>query len=232
MSPSSTIFIQSCETAATKKTSGPEQLLAVGNPSFDQDTYRLSDLFPAEREVEDIARFYSSTRVFTGVRARKAEIRKYLSRADVIHLATHYVIDERSPLLSRLLLAKDATEEGDGVLQAREIYSIRPLRARLVVLAGCQTLVDRFYKGEGAVGAARPFISAGAPLIVASLWPVDSNATESLMVNFHRYRKLENLSTADALRQAQLDMIKGPAARFRQPYYWSAFVSIGGRSAF
>jgi len=230
--PSSTVFIRSSEIAATKERSGSEQLLAVGNPSFDQDTYKLSDLFPAQREVEDIARFYGSTLVFTGTRARKAEIRKHLSRADVIHLATHYVIDERSPMLSRLLLAKEAAEESDSELQAREIYSIRPLRARLVVLAGCQTLVERFYKGEGAVGAARPFVSAGAPLIVASLWPVDSNATESLMVNFHRYRKLENLSTADALRQAQLDMIKGPTARFRQPYYWAAFATIGGQAAF
>jgi CHAT domain-containing protein/Tfp pilus assembly protein PilF/anti-sigma-K factor RskA len=230
--PSSTIFTQSCEAAAAKEKSGPEQLLAVGNPSFDRDLYRLSDLFPSEREVEDIARLYGSRRVFTGARARKVEIRKYLSHADVIHLATHYVVDERSPLLSRMLLAKEAAEGIEGELQAREIYSIRPLRARLVVLAACQTLVERFYKGEGAVGAARPFISAGVPLIVASLWPVDSSATESLMFNFHRHRKLEKLSTAAALRQAQLDMIDSSTARFRQPYYWAAFVPIGGYAAF
>ena len=115
-----------------------------------------------------------------------------MSQADVINLATHYLIDERSPMLSKLLLSADAesgsSEAADGVLQGYELYELRLPRAKLAVLAGCQTLGDS--SGfEGAVGAARPFFSAGVPLVVASLWPVDSKATADLILEFHKQRK-------------------------------------------
>ena len=54
---------------------------------------------------------------------------------------------------------------------------------------------------------ARPFLVAGVPLVVASLWPVDSDSTAELMIIFHKHRKLDNLSTAQALRRAQLELL-------------------------
>ena len=79
---------------------------------------------------------------------------------------------------------------------------------------------------------ARPFIAAGVPLVVASLWPVDSDPTAGLMIDFHKLRKVEGLSTVEALRRAQINMLRGPEERFRQPYYWAPFVAIGGYAEF
>jgi CHAT domain-containing protein len=68
--------------------------------------------------------------------------------------------------------------------------------------------------------------------VVASLWAVDSDSTAELMIDFHQGRTIHNLPTAEALRQAQLHLLHGPDERYRQPYYWASFVTIGGRADF
>lgn len=235
--PSSTIFINSSKKAQEKQLPENEKLLAVGNPSFDRSLYQLDDLPSAKREAENIAEFYGAPAPFTGANAREQAVRDAMPKADVIHLATHYVIDERSPIASKLLLASEGTgafasKESDGVLQAWEIYVMNLKRARLVVLAACQTGVERTYQGEGAISIARPFIKAGVPLVVASLWPVESRPTSDLMISFHRYRKHGNLSTAEALRRAQRDMIESSSSTERHPSHWASFILIGGKAAF
>jgi CHAT domain-containing protein len=117
-------------------------------------------------------------------------------------------------------------------MYAYDIYKIKLPLARLVVLSACQTGMERYYNGEGMISLARPFIAAGAPLVVASLWPVDSDATADLMINFHRYRKVNKLSTAEALRRAQLDMLGPLGGRNRHPYFWAGFVVVGGHAEF
>src|SRR5262249_612305 len=79
------------------------------------------------------------------------------------------------------------------------------------------------------VGMSRTFLAAGVPLVVATLWQVASDQAADLMIDFHRRRTRDHLSTAAALRQAQLNMIGGDS-RFKRPYYWAAFVPIGGYS--
>ena len=105
-------------------------------------------------------------------------------------------------------------------------------RARLVVLSACTTGVERYYRGEGAIGMARPFIEAGAPLVVASLWSVESEPTSRLMIDFHKHRKLDRISTLRALREAQLSMLTSPEPVDRDPHTWAAFVAIGGFTEF
>jgi CHAT domain-containing protein len=80
------------------------------------------------------------------------------------------------------------------------------------------------------VGVARTFLATGVPLVIASQWSVDSEASGKLMVNFHRFRKTDHLSTAEALRHAQLEMLRDE--KYRQPYYWAAFSAIGGYMEF
>ena len=156
-------------------------------------------------------------------------------KADVVNLATHYVVDPRSPMRSMLVLAKEPgrseREESDGGLRASEVYRLKLPRTRLVVLSACQTGIERSYSGEGAIGIARPFIKAGVPLVVASLWPVDSEATAELIVKFHE-RRARGLSSVEALTQAQRELIENSNGRFREPYYWSAFSAIGGLASF
>jgi len=90
-------------------------------------------------------------------------------------------------------------------------------------------MAEEYLGGEGAIGVSRPFEAAGIPLIVASLWPVDTVATSDLMIAFHRARKELRLSTVDALRDAQMGLFNRND-KYRHPYYWAAFITVGGFS--
>jgi CHAT domain-containing protein len=234
LSPSATIFIDSSQKAAARSVLDSEKLLSVGNPSFDRTEFSdLQDLPAATHEAQAISAYYKSATVLVGENAREQAIAKLMKNADVIHLALHYVANPKSEMLSELVLAKEAhpRDQIEGQLHAFEIYRMSLPRTRLAVLSACQTGIDRNVDGEGAVGIARPFIAAGVPVVVASLWPVESNSTSELMIQFHKHRKSENHSIVEALRMAQLEMLTNPSSEYRQPYYWASFVVIGGSAS-
>jgi CHAT domain-containing protein len=221
-----------CSDAARRRTSvAEEKLLSVGNPSFDHEVFRsLPDLPSAAREATQVARMYGGERPLIGPDASKERVVGTMEQADVIHFAGHYVVNERSPTLSKLLLAKSPDGEDAGVLRMHEIVRSKLERTRLIVLSACDTALERYYNGEGMAGISRSFLAAGVPLVVASQWAVDSDATAILMTNFHRHRKLGGLSTAEALRRAQAEMAGGPEERYRRPYYWAGFLLVGGHA--
>jgi CHAT domain-containing protein len=230
-SPSASVLIF-CSIEAGRKAGGGETFLGVGNPTFDRARYpHLHDLPSARTEVMNAARHYDDPHCLVGSAALKESVEARMESANVLHFACHYVTDETSPMNSKLLLAKgDMTHSGDGTLSAREVSAKRLRQARLVVLSACQTSHEEYYNGEGTIGISRTFLAAGAPLVVASQWPVETESTAELMVNFHRLRKEGKLSTTSALRLAQLKMLDGPDERRRRPFYWAAFLAVGGHA--
>lgn len=224
VSPSATILIDSTKKASSKATVKAERLLAIGNPSFDRAANpALVNLPGAEREVDGIASRYSHHRVLVRREATRKTVTNELARADVAHFAAHYEIDPASMLSSKLLLSEEPIDSGD-------IYRMNLTRTRLVILSGCKTGIEQQFRGEGVVSFARSFLVAGVPVVVASLWPVDSDATSELMIAFHRFRKDEHRSTTEALMLAQQEMMT--SERYRSPFYWAGFTVIGGYSDF
>lgn len=145
-------------------------------------------------------------------------------------------LDQRLALSNAVTLQKlpePGKVEQPGFIQRPGKYSAKKLpQARLVVLSACETELEGFDNGEGMIGIARTFLAAGAPLVVASQWPVDSSATAELMIRFHQLRKLHGQSTTSALRHAQLEMLTGVDERHRNPYYWAAFLPVGGYASY
>lgn len=207
-----------------------ELILSVGNPKFDRDAFPdFQDLPAAGREAANVAALYQKRVVLVEDKATVKAVKEQLEHADVIHLAMHSELDEEAPLRSKLILAKSANSE--SVLYAHEIYNLNLTHTRLVVLSACQTGAEHYYGGEGMASLARIFINAHVPLVVASLWPIDSDATEELMVIFHKHRT-RGSTTAEALAQAQREMLRNPTGQYRHPYYWSAFTLTGGYAPF
>jgi CHAT domain-containing protein len=231
---SADLFLDSTEKAKLKSSVVQERLLSVGNPRYDRRAFpSLDDLPSARREAIEIASFYTAPKsppmTLVDAAATKSAILRGLKRADVAHLALHYAPDPWSPMLSRMPLASGTGNEKDGVLQMYELYRLKSLRPRLVMLSACQTRGEEYLGGEGAIGVSRPFEAAGIPLVVASLWPVATDATSDLMINFHRERKRAGRPTAEALRAAQLALLSR-AGDYSHPYYWAAFILVGGYS--
>jgi CHAT domain-containing protein len=231
--PSSTLFILGAENAARKARTNWERLLSVGNPTFNPAIFKLPDLASAAREAEAIAPLYDEAVSLIGKNAKKASLLSEIDGADVVHLAVHYLPDQRSPMLSKIILA-DAGDgaEAENTLSMFEVYKLKLTKARLVVLSACRTRGEEYYNGEGVIGLSRPFEAAGVPLVISSLWPVDSDETEKLMINFHTLRRKTGLPTVNALREAQIAMLRGADERLRHPYYWAAFIASGGYSQF
>jgi CHAT domain-containing protein len=236
--PSATIFINASRQPEQRTRNNSERLLIVGNPHFDREQFvNLPDLPGAKREAEEIANLYA-TSPLVGNAATSSRVKQLLKEAHVVHFATHAVPDESSPLLSKLVFSKDGLRDREthhissGVLQASEIYAMKLPRTRLVVLSACQTGIERAYQGEGAIGLARPFIAAGVPVVIASLWPVESEATADLMISFHKHRKRDDVSSAEALRLAQLEMLHNKQPDSVKNYGWAAFTAIGGYASF
>ena len=236
--PSASLFVLCAEEADRKSGLSPEHLLSVGNPSFDRSAFPdLEDLAAAARESEEIVKFYPSHLLLVGPDAKKKAVLREIERAEVIHLATHYDPNPTSPLSSRLALAAETEPGGQasrrkGALLVGEIYRLDLRHARLAVLSACQTWAEDYLNGEGAVGVSRPFLAAGVPVVVSSLWKIDSPATRNMMIEFHRIRKTQKMPSAEALREAQLGMMRGAETVYRHPYYWASFIVAGGYSSF
>jgi CHAT domain-containing protein/Tfp pilus assembly protein PilF len=114
--------------------------------------------------------------------------------------------------------------DDDGIVTALEVANLDLYGTRLVVLSACETGLGEVANGEGVYGLRRALVMAGAESQVMSLWKVDDAATRDLMLEY--YRNLDKgKGRADALRQAQLNLMKKGATK--HPFYWAAFIPSG-----
>jgi CHAT domain-containing protein len=238
VSPSSSLFINCANVAKRKERNTVERILSVGNPTFSSSYVpALADLPAAKLEAEEVARFYNSRTILTNEDATKPAVELQMGKANVIHLAVHSLMNPRSPMRSKLVLAEQKKAQSDqelrsGDLEAQDIYKLNLAQTRIVVLSACESGIGKYYGGEGMMSLARPFLAARVPLVIVSLWPVDSDSTAELMIRFHRYRTRGDASTVEALRQAQLDLLNSDDVRSRRVSSWAPFVSVGGWARF
>ena len=91
----------------------------------------------------------------------------------------------------------------------------------MVVLSACETALGILNRGDGLIGISRRFLTAGTPRLVCTLWKVPDDSTSKLFIEF--YKNLKTMNTAEALRKAQLSVIK----RNSHPLFWAGPVLIG-----
>ncbi len=188
----------------------------TGNPD-------LGALEYAGREAEQVAGLLG-VEALLGEEAGEAALGEAVGGAGVVHVAAHGSFNAAAPLFSRLWLAPGEGE--DGRLNVYEVYGLDLERASVVVLSACQTQVGELSAGDEVVGLNRAFLY-GAPTVVASLWPVDDEATGVLMVSFYSHL-LEGKGKAEALQAAQEEVRRDEEhPQWAHPYYWAGFVLSG-----
>jgi CHAT domain-containing protein len=73
-------------------------------------------------------------------------------------------------------------------------------------------------------GLAEAFSTAGAGSVVASLWSVADDSTNTLMAAF--YTALAGgKSKGEALQMAETTVMKNP--KYNHPFYWAPFILMG-----
>jgi CHAT domain-containing protein len=145
---------------------------------------------------------------------------------EILHLATHGVINAEHPELSGILLGmvdRNGNKQ-DGFLALNDIYRLN-LSARLTVLSACETALGKNVQGEGLVGLTRGFMFAGSKSVIASLWKVDDRATADLMGHFYQGMLRDGLAPAAALRSAKTSIRQQRV--WRAPYFWAGFTLQG-----
>ena len=216
-----------------RRGAAPPYLVAFGDPAVGGPIGTLRTGTPARlpeaaREVRALGEIYGADRsaVLTDREATEPRLRELASRASLLHVATHGVLDDKSPMYSYLALAPvqgSADIDADGRLEAWELMGM-DLRADLAVLSACETARGEIGDGEGVIGLSWSLFAAGATTAAVSLWEVDSASTTELMIAFHR-ELAKGAEVSPAMRAASLAHIKSP--QFRHPFYWAGFSIIG-----
>jgi CHAT domain-containing protein len=214
-----------------KKQTQPSQAPAIFlcAPVSFPEKENLNELPGTEAEVKEIASLFAakhySSGLYTRAQADESRVKSpELKSFTHIHFATHGIVDESNPELSRIFLRSDVASE-DGNLFAGEIYNLT-LDANLVTLSACQTGLGKISKGEGVIGLSRALVYAGARNIIVSFWSVADESTAELMKDFYRQMLQEGKGDFSAdLRDAKLNLIQNK--KYSAPYYWAPFILIG-----
>lgn len=208
----------------------------------------LSSLPGTESEIKAIQKLYRDGKFKTNEEFTETFFKDNARQFDLIHFATHGVLNPDYPLYS--YLAMNSTETDDGRLTVKEVFDLS-LKSRGVVLSACETGIGELSNADELVGLSRAFLYAGAHCIVVSLWKVDDLSTSWLMTRFYGYLK-NGSSFAEALSSSQRDLLRGKfdeksdrdskrisknadeknvpditMEQWRAPYYWAAFGVIG-----
>ncbi len=110
----------------------------------------------------------------------------------------------------------------NGVLTAYEAMSLNLDKTDLVVLSACETGLGEISNGEGVYGLQRAFFVAGAKVLIMSIFKVDDDATQKLILNF--YKKWLNSGN---LRLSFIEAKKELRLEYPEPIFWGSFMMIG-----
>ena len=194
---------------------GGSQALVLAN---DQEE-GLPRLSYAEGEARAVASLWGSQPLL-GEAATASMLRSKAGDYDIVHLIAHFDFDSQHPQSSRIILGR--AKGNDGPLELNDVFGLDLRKTNLVVLSGCQSQRGSRTRGDDVLGLSRAFIYAGSPSVIASLWSVDDDATQQLMIAFYRHLK-EGFSKVEALRSAQMDV----RHKYPNPFYWAGFVLTG-----
>lgn len=183
-----------------------QQVLAL--PGVENEINKLSNLLPSTNLLNE-----------NFVRQRlNEEILKSPYR--VVHIASHGVFGHSSDQSFIMTYDQILTIDQLENLLLSEKFSDFPIE--LLTLSACQTAEGDDRSPLGLSGVA---LKAKVRSVLGSLWPVSDQATVQLMLAFYQRLNLASLSKAQALRQAQIELLND--LKWSHPYYWSPFILIG-----
>ncbi len=176
------------------------------------------------------------------------------TRPAVVHIASHFVFQSGKSGESYLLLGGEDTGGAGYELTMSRLQTDPQLSfrgTRLLTLSACSTAeADTTSNGREIDSLGMVLQKRDAAAVLATLWDVNDASTSLLMSDFYRrWAATPNIEKIEALRQAQIALLEGPASsqqpttarglqieapatspnqtKYSHPYFWAPFVLIG-----
>ncbi len=144
-----------------------------------------------------------------------------LNESRIVHLATHGKFSSNAEDTFIINWDKRINiNELNQLLKSRNEKQSKPIE--LLVLSACQTAAG---DNRATLGLAGVAVRAGARSTLASLWNIADDSTSVLMKQFYKELLTNKRTKAEALRQAQLFLLKNPS--YNNPRIWSPYILVG-----
>ena len=213
---------------------------AVANTSQLAQVPRLPDTGDEIREIAAALGADAKQDVFLQLRANEEQVKKMdLSHHRVVMFATHGLVPGELNGLNQPALALTAPAlaggNGDGLLTMEEVLQLK-LNADWVVLSACNTAAGDGQGGDAVSGLGRAFFYAGSRALLVTNWPVETTSARALTTELFRRQAADTqLTRAQALRQAMIELIDGPGYvqggktiyTYAHPLFWAPFALVG-----
>jgi len=173
----------------------------------------------------------------------------------VVHIASHFVVDAGAGEEPFLMMGGEENGDAKGFewdLSDMENSQVAFHGTKLLTLSACSTAKD-YLSRNGLEMDSLGMVAQqkDAEAVLATLWDVNDASTSRLMSDFYdRWVKNPAAGKAEALREAQIAFLRGPAAPagagsgrgfqaeseptgsahdagYAHPFYWAPFVLIG-----
>lgn len=186
-----------------------------------QSTQGVEALPGVQQEVDQIRQRLSATVLMNQSFTVRSLIETVTAEsAQIVHLATHGQFSSTAQ--------ETYIQAWDGRLKLNDLQTMLTQRnatdtpIELLVLSACETA-----KGDNraALGMAGVAVRSGARTTLATLWRVNDISTAELIEEFYRAFMSRSMSRSQALRQAQLSLLK--QEKYDHPFYWASFVLVG-----
>ncbi len=182
---------------------------------------RFQPLLYNQGEIEKIGAMVDGAAIYESL--TEDEFYHRIGSAGILHLATHAQVAIEPGQRSVIVLGDEAGTDLQTSF-ADVLYRAPPFK--MVVLSACETARGFLAVGEGMTSLATSFAGSGTSAIVATLWPVDDEASSQIMQLFYEYLR-KGMAKSEAILKAQQAFREQADPLNRDPYFWAPFVVIG-----
>ncbi len=210
----------------------PLPMLALA-PFAEQGALNISEpgmrvLKQSKTEVEKIGNLFG-TRPLLNTDANKDNLLREQAKHRLLHISSHFVANYEDGLFS--YMAFDPKDSPETRLTSYEILG-HTFDKDFVGLAGCESGLGQYKRGEGMVGLTSALAQMGTSSMGITLWQVKSRESSDIFV-----RTYENLAKGmdkdEAMVLAKRDFRSSDnfnRTRRMHPYFWSGIVMYGNTS--
>ena len=204
----------------------PLRLFAASVPNAETGLI-LPRLVASAAELNHCARAWDGESVLLlGGGATRHNLAEQVRRGPaVVHFAAHVLESSERPGFGMIALSLTDRKEAE-LLTPFEIAHWR-VNAGLIVLNGCYSAEGAALPRTGLMGLTRAWLSAGARAVVSSRWSTPDEDGPLFAAMYRSLRAGHHPDPGQALRTAQMEMIRS-GGWHAQPRYWGAYFVMGG----